>query len=113
MVEGEQTAGEGDIDGKGLGALTRLGECHREQREGGGREQGGKDALQGSSRDENNERGGSPGKRGCSGEAGKADEEGGFETDGVRHAAAEKKQTGEGERIGGDDPLAVRIRKCQ
>ena len=47
------------------------------------------------------------------GEAGEADDEGALAAEEVAEAAAEQQQAAEGERVGGDDPLAVVVGEAE
>ena len=91
-------------------ALARsagIGEGRGQQRERGGREQRAEDALQRAGGDEHAEALGGAAERRGDGEAEQAGDEDALAAEEVADAAAEQQQAAEGERVGGDDPLAA------
>ena len=58
-------------------------------------------------------RAGGAAERGGDGEADEADDEGALAAEQVGEAAAEQQQAAEGERVGGDDPLAVAVGEAE
>ena len=102
-------AGERGEHPEGARALASLGERRRQQREGGRGEQRAEHALQGARRHQQLEAGREPAEDRRHGEADQADEEGALAAEEVREAAAQQQQAAERQRVGGDDPLALRV----
>ena len=113
--EADRSAGAGDRaeDAEGTGAFLRDGEGGREDGEGGRSEERPEDALKGAGGDEQLERGSSTAECGSDGEADEADDEGALATHEVGEATAEEQEAPEGERVGGDDLLALTVREAE
>ena len=112
-ADGGAAAGDAAVDGEGPGPLLGLGEGHREQRQGGGRHDGGEGTLQGAGAEEHGRVLGQAAEGGGAGEADEADHEHPLAPEVVGDAAAEEQQAGEGEGVGGQHPLAVGGRDVQ
>ncbi len=105
--------GHGAPDPQCPGAGRALGERRRQDGQGGGRQDGGSQALQGPGADQ-------PGlalrhaaEQARHGEDGQAHHEDPPPTEQVGCSAAEKEEPGEGQRVGVDDPLEVRGAEVQ
>jgi hypothetical protein len=113
QADGTTHAGDRGVDAEGLAALGGLGECRCQQRERGRREHRREDALQRACRHERLEalRGTTGGGRAR--EAEQAGDERPLAAEQIGDPAAEQQQTAEGQRVGGDHPLAVVVGEAQ
>ena len=106
---GAAAAGDGAPDAESGVALTAFGEDRRQERERGGSEQRGAEALQ---RAEHDQRGRRPGKaveQRAGREQGEPEHEHPLAPEQVGHAAAEQEGAAEEDRVDGDHPLQARL----
>ena len=118
-VLGEQAAGDkadrcaaaGDRteDAERARTLLGLGECHRDERQRGRRQQCGEHALQRACTEEHPLSCRKATQERSPGESDEADDEHALATLVVSDASAEKEKAAESERVRRDDPLAVRV----
>ena len=108
-------AGDGDaaVEAEGFAALVGVGEGGGQQRERRRGEDRAEGALQGAGADQDREAGGEAAERGGAGEPDQADDEDALAAEEVADPAAEQQQAAEGERVGGDDPLAGRVGEAE
>ena len=112
-ADGRAGAGDAAIDGEGARPLLGFRERHREKREGGRSHDGGERALQGPGAEEHGRVLGQASQGRSGGEADEADHEHPLAPEVVGNAAPEEEQAGEGQRVGGQHPLAVGGRDVQ
>ncbi len=109
QADGRTGSGDGAVDRERLDAVGAGRERHRQERERGGREERGEDALEAARDEERLARDGEPADRAGRREADHAEEEGALAAPVVGDAAAEQEERAEGERVDGDDPRAVGV----
>ena len=111
----DRGAGAGDraVDAERLAALGRVGERGREQRQRRGGEQGAEGSLERPGADEDLEAARGAGERRGAGEPEQADDEGALAAEDVADPPPEQEQAAEGERVGGDHPLAAVVGEAE
>ncbi|MCP9976871.1 hypothetical protein LUX32_03690 [Actinomadura madurae] len=109
--QADRTARSGDAapDPERLGAVLRLGERHRQQRQRGRPEQRAEPSLQGTGHQQHLDVRRRAPERRSGGEAEQRDQEGPLAAGVVGDPAAEQQQAAERQRVRGDDPLPVAV----
>ena len=97
------------IHGEGPGAIAGFRKGDGEQGERGRGEQRGEGALRGARREEYGKASGRTADRRRQRESGQPDEERALAANGVCNPPADEQESGEGERVGGDHPLSLRV----
>ena len=108
-ADGGAAARERTVDAEGLRPLLAVGERHRDEGEGRGREDRREEALQSAGREQHGRVHRDAGEGAREGEAGEADDEHPLAPGVVGDATAQEQQAAEGERVGRDDPLPVGV----
>ena len=113
QAEGSAADGDAAEDPERPAALVRVAERGGQERQRGGGEQRGERALQRARSHEHAEALGRAAGRGGDGEADQADHQGRFAAAVVADPSSDQQQAAEGERVGGDDPLALAVGEVQ
>ena len=110
---GTASGGHRGPDPEGLGPRPLIGEGHGQDGQGGRGEDRRADPLQRPGRDEGGRVAGEPPEQAGPGEEHQPDEEDPAPSEDVGQAAPEQQESAEGERVGGDHPLEVRLAESQ